>query len=147
MLKEKIEKDYIDSYKMKDEFKIGILRLIRSTIKNSEIETKRDLTDDEVIQILKREVKQRKDTLQTYEKSGHQEAAEHEKTEIEFISSYLPAQLDDNELKAIIAKVIETLNANSISQMGQVIALVMKKHGNEVDGAKVSAIAKELLLK
>lgn len=146
MLKEKIEKEYVESYKARDEFKIGILRLIRSVIKNSEIELKRDLTDDEIIQLLKREVKQRKDTLQTYTESGHSEAAEHEKTEIDFISSYLPTQLSDDDLRTIVKEAIESLSANSISQMGQVIAQIMKEHGNEVDGARVSSMTKEILL-
>lgn len=147
MLRDKIQNDYIDSYKAKDEFKIGVLRLIRSAIKNAEIESKKELSDDDVIQILKKEAKQRKDTISTYEETGHAEAAEHEKLELEFINAYLPTQMNDEELKSLVLLAIQQLAATNMSQMGQVIALVMKDHGNEVDGARVSAIVKELLLK
>lgn len=147
MLRDKIESDYLEAYKAKDEFKIGVLRLLRSAIKNAEIEAKASLSDQEVIQILKRETKQRKDTILTYEKSGHAEAAAKELEEIKLLETYLPKQLDDIELKEIVEEAIGQIGAKDMSQMGQVIALVMKDHGDNVDGGRVSKIVRDFLQK
>lgn len=142
-LQSQIEKDFIEVYKQKIEERISVLRMLKSAIKNSEIEKKSELTSDEIIAILKKEIKQRKDTILTYQKANRDEAIIDEQKEIDIISAYLPKQLNEDEIRIIVKNIIEETKANSLNQMGQVIGKFMKDHGSEADGGLVSQIVKE----
>lgn len=147
MLKNKIEKDYIEAYKSKNNFMVSVLRIIRSSIQNAEIEKKQELSDPEIVQLLRKEVKTRKDTKETYLAANRTEAADQEQKEIDFIALYLPKQLNSVETSQIVAKTITELGATNINQTGQIIGSILKKYGDSVEGALVAQIVKETFIK
>lgn len=145
MLKEKIDQDYIISYKEKDELKISVLRILKSAIKNAEIDKKDQLSDEEIIAVIKREIKQRNDAIEIYKKSGKEEALKKEKAESELLKLYLPVQMNEDEIRHIAKQTIQDLNASDVGKTGQVIGSIMNQCKGKADGAVVSKIVRELL--
>lgn len=144
-LTEQIETDYIDAYKNREELKISVLRLIKSALKNDEISKKAELSEDEVIKTLKREAKQRKDTIIEYKKAGKDEAAAKEEAEIKIIEEYLPEQLSKEETRRLVESTISELGITEKSQIGQLIGAVISKSGGKADGGTVAKIANQVL--
>lgn len=142
---DKVKKDLIDAMKSQDKFKLDCIRMLKSAIQNETIEKKRDLTDEEVIAVIKREVKKRNSSIEEYTKFNKLDTAESLKREIEILSIYLPEELSDEDLTKIIDEVINDLKATSIKDMGNVIKTVGAKVGAAADMAKVSKIVKEKL--
>lgn len=145
MLKDQIDKDYLESYKAHDEEKVSVLRMIKSGLQNAEIAKKDKLSDEEVITILKKEVKQRLEAGETYEKAGEAGKKEQELEEIKIIEAYLPKQLDESATREIVKKILAENSITDKSKMGQAIGLIMKDHGSEIDGKTVSRIVAEEL--
>ncbi len=106
-LSERLNEDMIQAMKSKDKFKLSTIRMVRSTIKNLEIDLKRTLDDNEVLDILSREIKQRKDALQEFKKADRDDLAANVEAEIEIIGQYLPAQLSEEEIKVIVQQTIQ----------------------------------------
>ena len=144
-LKELIDKDFIESYKAKEETKVSVLRMVKSAIKNSEISEKQELTEEGIMKVLKKELKQRLDSINEYEKANRSDLVEKEKAEAEIIKSYLPADLSDEEYDRTIADAILEIGATEMKDMGKVIALVMQKTKGSADGSKVSAMVRSKL--
>jgi hypothetical protein len=145
MLKDQIDKDYLESYKAGQAEKVSVLRMIKSALQNTEIAKKDKLSDSEVSTVLKKEIKQRLEAAEMYEKAGEIEKKNREYSDVKIIEEYLPKQLDETQTREIVKK---TLAENSIidkSKMGQAIGLIMKEHGSEVDGKIVSRIVAEEL--
>jgi len=147
MLKEQIDKDYIEAYKSHDEEKVSVLRMVKSSIKNAEIAKKADLSDDEVMVVLKKEIKQRKESAEAYDKGNSAELANKERSEADLIQSYLPAQLSEEEIRNIVKKTLEENNISDKTKMGQAIGIIMKQYGSQIDGGTVSKIINEELNK
>lgn len=105
-LSERLNEDMKQAMKSKDKFTLSTIRMVRSTIKYLEIDLKRTLDDNEVLDILSREIKQRKDALQEFESAGRDELAASTKAEIEIIIKYLPEQLSEEEIKVIVQQTI-----------------------------------------
>jgi len=144
-IKDRIEKDFIDAYKTHDELRVSVLRMTKSSIKNAEIAQKAELNDSDVIAVLKKEIKQRKDSIEAYKNASRDDSVAQEEKELEILSSYLPSQLSEGEIKKIAEEAIIQTNASGMQDMGKVIGLIMKDHGDSVDGGVVSRIVKELL--
>jgi len=144
-LKEQIAQEYLTAYKSKDELKVAVLRLLKSVLQNSEIAKKEDLTDDDVIAAIKREVKQRKETIETYKNAGKTEAIEAEEKEIAVLEQYLPNQLSEEDTINIVDAKITELGATDVSKIGQVIGAIMKDHGGEIDGGLVAKLVNQKL--
>lgn len=144
-LQEKINSDFIEAYKTKKELEISVLRLLKSALKNEEIAKKDTLNNDDVIKVLKREAKQRRDSASEYRQNGKEDIAANEEAEFAVIERYLPAQLDEISIKAIAKKIISESGATNQSDMGKVIGKIMAEYGGEVDGATVSKVVRELL--
>jgi len=121
--------------------------MLKSSIKNSEIALKKALDDPEVVKILQREVKQRKDSIESFLSAGREQLAEKEKKEIKYLEKYLPEQLSDDDLTAILETVIVETGAKSMADLGKVMASAMSKVSGRADGSAVSEKAKELLTK
>jgi uncharacterized protein len=121
--------------------------MLKSAIKNAEISEKHVLGDDSVYKILRKELKQRQESIVEYEKGGRDDLATKEKTEINLIQNYLPKELPEEQVKSLVDEAITTLDATQIKDMGKVIAFVMQKANGQIDGAKVSQIVKEKLSK
>lgn len=146
MLEEKIYKDYVDALKSKDKHKGDFLSLIRAEIKNAAIVAKKDkLDDNEVLAVLKKQKKRLDDAKESFAASGRQAAIEELQKEVVILDSYLPKQLDDNELAKIVAQIISETGAASIKDMGKVIKEVLGKVGASCDSKKVSELVKAKL--
>ena len=147
-LEKKIEEKLNLSLKNKDKNVFPTLRLIISAIKDEKISLKvRDdsLKDNIVINILKKMIKQRKDSCDAYEKAGRNDLLTKEKNEIEIINKFLPKQLSDEEMLVACKKSIKELGATSMKDMGKVIGDLKKKYSDVLDFSKVSKAIKELL--
>ena len=142
---EKVTKDLTEAMKNKDAFKLSVLRMLKSALKNEEINKKSPLTDDEVLNIIKKQVKIRKDSMEEYLKYDRKDLADNLEKEIEILSAYLPEELSDEELETIINDTISSLNVDSIKGMGLVIKTISSSYGARCDMAKVSKIVKDKL--
>ena len=147
-LEKKIEEKLNESLKNKDKTVFPTLRLIISAIKDFKIASKvkeSSLKDQEIISILKKMNKQRNDSCEAYKKASREDLLKKEQEEISIINSFLPKQMSDEETKNICKKVIENLQAKSIKDMGKVMGVLKKEHGDVLDFSKVSNIIKGLL--
>ena len=147
-LEKNIEEKLKASLKNKDKTVYPTLRLIISSIKDFKIAQKireNEIKDNDVISILKKMVKQRNDSSDAYQKAGRQDLLDKEKEEIKIIEEFLPKQLSEEETKKICNDVIKNLKAESMKDMGKIMATLKKSHGDVLDFSKVSRIIKGLL--
>lgn len=142
---EKIKSDLTAAMKEQDKFKLDVIRMLKSAIQMEQIAKKHELSDDEVIAVIKRESKKRQSSIAEYEKYGKMEVVESLKKEIEILSVYLPEELSDEALEKIIDETIKELNATSIKDMGQVMKSVGEKTKAAADMSKVSSLVKTKL--
>lgn len=151
MLEQKINEEFLLSYKNKNELEVNVLRMIKTAILNKKIEqklAKEDLLDDaEVIAVLKSELKKRTDSFESYTAGNRNDLAEVEKNEMAIISRFLPEQLTDEQVKEIVNAVITELGNPGASGFGKIMAEVMKRTKGSADGNQVSKIVKEQLSK
>ena len=138
--------------KSKEKTLISTLRLILAAIKDRDIanrtgEKKEEVKDDEIIKVLQKMKKQRKDSADLYKKGERLELLKAEEDEIKIIDSFLPSQLSEEETKKICQEVIKSLNATSIKDMGKIMGSLKKKYSNSIDFSKVNLIVKGLLNK
>ena len=144
-LKEKIAEDLKEAMKGKDILRVNTLRMIIAAIKNYEVEKMRQASDDDVVVVLSREAKKRKEAIEEYEKYGRNDLAEKEKRELEIIESCLPKQLTEEEIREIVMKTIEEVGATSIKDLGKVMSVVMPRLKGKADGKLVNNIVREML--
>ena len=142
---EKITKDLTETMKAKDTFRTSVLRMLKSALKNEEINKKSPLTDDEVLAIIKKQVKTRKDSMNEYASYNRMDLADSLQKEIDILNEYLPEELSDEELEKIVKETITKVKAESIKQMGMVIKTISSEYGARCDMAKVSKLVKERL--
>ena len=142
---EKIKQDMYAAMKSKDKVKATILRSLLSNLKKIEIEKKEPIAEPEYLSIVKKMVKQLKESIDVYSQAGRLELAEKEKSELSIIEAYLPKQFSEEEILELIKNIISEISAKNISDIGKVMAIVMKKGGGKVDGGIANRIAKELL--
>lgn len=140
MIRENIQKAILISLKGKKETELKVLRFVLSEIKYAEINKQKDLTDEEVISLLQKEVKKRNESIEMFKKGGRQELVLDEQKQIKVIEGYLPKQMSDGELTAIISEVMTT--AEDKSNMGKLIGMVMIKVKGKADGNRVAGIVK-----
>lgn len=143
---ERINQDFLIAYKAKETEFVSVLRMLKSAITNKQIADKKELNDEDVVAVIKREIKQRKDSATEYEKAGRTDLSDKEISEIELLTKYLPTQLNDAELETIVAEKIRETGAVGMKDMGKVIGAVMAVTKGSADGAKISEITKKLLL-
>lgn len=142
---DQIKKDLTTAMKEKDTFKLNVIRMLKSAVQMETIEKKSDLTDDEVLAVIKREVKKRNSSIEEYSKYGKTEMVESLTNEIKILSEYLPEELSDEALAKIVDETINELNATSIKDMGNVIKTISSKYAAQADMSKVSKLVKEKL--
>jgi hypothetical protein len=149
MLREDINTAVKEAMKAKDERKLSTLRMVNSTIKNADIEArghgKPPLSDEDLLGLLQKMIKQRQEAVELYEKGGRAELAAQERAEIAVISAYLPKQMSEDEVKAAIAALIAETGAAGIKDMGKVIGGLKAKYAGQMDFAKASALVKAAL--
>ena len=148
-LRIQIEEKLNQALKAKDKNTYPTLRLVVSAIKDAEIagrsKGQKEMTDGDIIAILKKMIKQRNESCEVYKKAGRKELLENETKEIEVINVFLPKQLSEEETKKICEDVIKSVGASSMKDMGKVMGALKSKHSDTLDFSKVSSIIKELL--
>ncbi|MGE0102783.1 MAG: GatB/YqeY domain-containing protein [Blastocatellales bacterium] len=143
---ERINQDLTAAMKNKEADRLSTLRMVKTAIKNREIEKMSPLTDDEAIKMLQSLVKQRRDSIEQYTQAGRTELAEKEAAEIAIIEAYLPAALDEATITRIVDETIRETGASSMKEMGAVMKGVMAKlAGQTVDGKVVNGIVRSRL--
>lgn len=143
-----IHADLIAAMKSGDTLRRDVLRMCEGAIKNDAIEQKKDvanMSDDECVTVIKRLVKQRKDSASQYSDGGRDDLAKKEKQEIEILAVYLPAQADDDAIRVVVEKVIAASGATSQADIGKVMGAAMKELGSVADGNDVRKIVSETL--
>ena len=147
MLQEQINKDYIDALKQKNTIKSSTLNFLRAQLKNVAIEKKKDVLDDaEVIIVIKKQVKQRQDSIEQFEKGGRADLAQKERAELDILKVYLPQELSEEEILTIVRECIKEVSASSVKDMGKVMKLVISRLAGRADNKKVSKIVRNTLL-
>lgn len=141
----KLNDDMKAAMKGKDKKSLQVIRMLKASLQNEKINLGRDLTDEEELAIISREMKQRRDSLAEFEKVGRDDLAEKTKSEIAIVERYLPAQLTEDEIRQVVSQAIEQTGASSPKEFGKVMGVVMPKVKGKADGNQVNAIAKELL--
>ena len=145
-LMEKIEKDVIEAMKAKDTVKVSTLRMLKSAIGNYLIQAKKDKADDaEVLNHIGKQAKQRRESLESFEKAGRKDLADKEKAELKILESYLPKQLNDEELRAEVQKAIAISGAKCPADIGILMKALMPSILGKVDGKRVQEAVKALL--
>ena len=147
MLKDKIEADLIHSLKNKDTARVSTLRFLKSAMQNLAIEKRKGLEDDDIIAVIKKQAKQRKDSIEGFRQGNRMDLVEKEEIELRMLEGYLPEELNRENIVLIVKQAIAESGAASIKEMGSVIKIVMAKAKGQADGSTVSAVVKEELSK
>lgn len=141
---ERIDADLKEAMKAKDELSLSTLRLVRSALKNKQIDVQHELSEDDVVAVIRTMVKQYRDALADFSASGRQDLVEKQTAEIAILERYLPAAMPEAELEAICERIIKEQNA-TVKDMGKIMGLVMKEVNGRADGNTVRAIVQKLL--
>ncbi len=144
-LKEKIQQDIKQAMKEKDQVRLSTLRLLMAEIQNREIDAGEELDEPEILSIVQKAAKQRKESIEQYKKGGREELAAKEEQELGILESYLPQQLSREELESIVREAIEKCGATSPKEMGKVMKEVMPKVKGRADGKEVNALVRAML--
>lgn len=140
-ISERIDSDLKDAMRAKDAGKLGVLRMLKSAVKYAAIEksgAEGQLEDAEAMQVIRKQVKQRQDSIESFEKGGRPELAAKEKEELAILSAYLPQQMSSEELAAAVQAAIEEAGATSRAQMGAVMKVLQAKVAGRADGKTLS---------
>ena len=145
---DQVRKDLTEAMKSGDKFKLGVIRMLKAALMNEEVALHGNgegLSDDEVITVVKREVKKRNTSIEEYTKYNKMDVVEDLKKEVEIMSVYLPPEMSDEELDKAISEIIEEVKPESIKDMGRIMKEVTAKYGSSIDMSKASKIVKEKL--
>jgi uncharacterized protein YqeY len=143
---ETIDKAIVTAMKERDQERLGALRMVKSALKLQQIEDKGTLSDEAAVKVLQKLVKQRKDSIEQFDKAGRKDLADKERTELAIIETYLPKAPDEAEIKGIVDEVVKETGASSPKDMGNVMKAVMARlAGRGADGKIVSSLVKQAL--
>ena len=149
MLRDEINNAIKDAMKAKDERKLSTLRMVNSSLKNADIDArgqgKPPLSDEDLLGLLQKMIKQRQESVALYDKGGRPELAAAEREEIAVISAYLPKQMSDDEVNAAIAAIVKETGAAGMKDLGKVIAALKGKYAGQMDFGKASGLVKAAL--
>lgn len=144
-LKEKLQEDLKSSMKNKDTVKKSVVTLIRAAIKQHEVDNRVELADDAIIDIISKQLKQRKDSLAEFIKANRDDLVEETKSEIQVLEGYLPQQLSEEELEKIVIETIAEVGATSMKDMGKIMVAIKPKTAGRADGRKINELVKKNL--
>ncbi len=145
-LKEQILADMKEAMKAKEAERLSVIRMLQAAVKNREIELRpNEITEPDVLAVVRKLAKQRKDSITEFEKAARQDLADKEKSELKVIETYLPAQMSPEQLAVIVEEVIKAQNATSQKQMGAVVKEVMAKANGMADGKAISDLVRSKL--
>jgi uncharacterized protein len=145
MLRDSIANDMRDAMKAREQVRVGTLRMLMTAVKNTEVEKLHELSDDEVLEVIAREAKRRRESIEAFEKGGRTDLVEKENGELAVLEAYLPERLSDEELASLVDQAIAETGASTPKQMGEVMKALMPKLRGRAVGAQVSAMVKARL--
>ncbi len=146
-LKERLTEDMKQAMKDKEagKLRLSVIRMVRANIKNVEIDSKQELSDDEVLNVVSKEVKMRRDSIEEFKKGNRSDLVESLEQEIDILMKYLPEQLNETEVRTLVEQAVAEAKAVSPRDMGKVMAVLMPKVKGRADGKLVNTIVRELL--
>ncbi|MDQ0213925.1 uncharacterized protein YqeY [Oikeobacillus pervagus] len=145
-LLERLNNDMKQAMKNKEKDRLSVIRMIKASLQNEAIKLgKQELTADEELTILSREVKQRRDSLHEFENAGRQDLVEKIETELTYVNIYMPEQLSEEEIEEIVKETVSEVNATSKADMGKVMGTLMPKVKGKADGALVNKLVQKYL--
>lgn len=142
-----IEQDYIKSYKAHDSIRLGTLRLLKTAAKNRQVELLRTLTDDDYLDLLLKQAKQRQDSIEQFSAANRMDLADKEAAELKVLREYLPKNLSLEELEAVVEKAVAPLLEGGMKNMSEAMQTIMASHKGQVDGKIVSDMVKARFLR
>ncbi|CAH0230196.1 GatB/YqeY domain-containing protein [Peribacillus sp. NPDC101481] len=144
-LLERLNNDMKQAMKNKEKDKLSVIRMLKASIQNEALKQRQDLTDDEELTVLSRELKQRKDSLQEFENAGRSDLVDKVRTELVYVEAYMPEQLSEEDISNIVKQTIEEVNATSKADMGRVMGALMPKVKGKADGSLVNKLVQQHL--
>ena len=146
-LKAQLQHDLHDAMRARDKVRAGTLRMTLTSITTAEVagDEARELSDDEVLKVIAKEAKKRKESAAAFAEAGRGELAATEEAELAVLEGYLPEQLGDEELRAIVERAVATTGATGMAQMGQVMKAAQGEVAGRADGGRVAAVVKQVL--
>ncbi|MGG5317133.1 GatB/YqeY domain-containing protein [Enterococcus sp. AZ072] len=141
----RLNEDMKQAMRSKDKESLQVIRMLKAAVQNEQINTGQELSEDDELTVLSREMKQRRESLMEFEKADRTDLADKVKKEIVIVEKYMPAQLSEDEIRSIVSDAIAKTGATSPKEFGKVMGAVMPKVKGKADGNQVNAIVKELL--
>ncbi len=141
-LKSSIQNDMKAAMRAKEKQRLGTIRMLLAAIKQREIDEQTTLSDEQILAVIQKMLKQRKDSITQYEAANRPELAEIEKTEMSVLQAYMPKQMDETEIEALVAKVIDAIGAQGPQDMGKVMGAIKPQVQGQADMGKVSQLVK-----
>ncbi|WP_416149313.1 GatB/YqeY domain-containing protein [Salipaludibacillus sp. HK11] len=142
---DQLNQDLKDAMRNRDKQRLSVIRSVKSSLQNESINKGEELTADEILTVLNREMKQRKESLYEFKKATREDLVEKTNTEIQLLSEYMPSQLSDNELQQIVNETMDEVGAKSKSDIGKVMGAIMPKVKGRADGSRVKDIVHQSL--
>jgi uncharacterized protein YqeY len=140
-----VGEDLIAAMKSGESLKLSVLRLLRTRLKEAQVEKRRELTDEECFKVAMSEVAKRKEAIELFEKGGRADLASRELKEIEILETYLPPKLSEDEVRALVAEAVKEVGATAPGDLGKVMKAVMPKVTGRAEGSLINRIVRDLL--
>ena len=144
-LKEQLTADMKEAMKNKEKERLAVIRMVRGAIRQQEIDGQKELGEEDVIAVISKEVKMRRDSIEEFQKGGREDLVEKTQAEIEVLLPYLPAQLSEDEVRELVKAAVEQTGAATPKDMGKVMGVLMPKVKGRADGKMVNTIVKSFL--
>ena len=144
-VRERLVEEMKEAMKARDEIRLSAIRLVRSTVKNREIEKRRELDEQEIIEVISALVKQRRESIRMFRDAGREELVAKEERELEVLLSFLPAQLSPDEIRSFVNQAVAETGASSPADMGRVMKALLPMVAGKADGKLVSELVKQAL--
>ncbi|WP_257346049.1 GatB/YqeY domain-containing protein [Pseudalkalibacillus decolorationis] len=144
-LLDRLNQDMKQAMRNKEKQKLTVIRMVKASLQNESIKLGHELNQEEELTVLSREVKQRKDSLQEFEKAGRDDLVQNQRQEIDILNEYLPEQLSDEEVEQIVKETVEQVGATSKQDMGKVMGAIMPKVKGKADGGLVNRLVQKHL--
>ena len=144
-LKEQLTADMKEAMKNKEKERLAVIRMVRGAIRQQEIDGQKELGEEDVIAVISKEVKMRRDSMEEFQKGGREDLVEKTQAEIDVLLPYLPAQLSEDEVRELVKAAVEQTGASTPKDMGKVMGMLMPKVKGRADGKMVNTIVKSFL--
>ena len=144
-LSERIEKDYVAAFKAKRTDEVAVLRMLKAAVKNKQVELRRELADNEILDVVAKQVKQRQESIDQFRAAGRIDLAEIEERELLILRTYLPTALSPAELEEAVTTTIQVLGASGMKDMGRVMNAILGEYAGRIDGKELSALVRAKL--